>query len=99
MAISVIMLMTHWVPVPTGAMVTAITIAMWHSYSSRVILAVKAVAMVPSATLQLATIFPVVRGDVVRSSAGLNFIIQLKNENGEKKTSTTSCRLKQSERS
>lgn len=83
--------MTHWVAVPIGAIVTAVTIVMRHSYSSGVSLAVmtgriKTIAMV----LQLATVLLVVSGDVVCSSAGLNFIVQLKNEKKRRKTSTTS---------
>lgn len=78
--------MTHWVAVPIGAIVTAVTIVMRHSYSSGVSLAVmtgriKTIAMV----LQLATILLVVSGDVVCSSTGLNFIVQLKNEKNEGK--------------
>lgn len=89
MAVTVAILMTHWVAVPVGAIVTAVTIVMWHSYSSRVILAVmagrkKTIAMVPSATLQLAAIFLVVSGDIVCSSAGLNFIVQLEIESRRK---------------
>lgn len=86
MAVTVAVLMTHWVAVPIGAIVTAVTIVMRHSYSSGVSLAVmtgriKTIAMV----LQLATILLVVSGDVVCSSAGLNFIVQLKNEKNEGK--------------
>lgn len=71
--------MRHRVAVPTGA--AAVTIVMWHSYSSSVALSVmvrhkKAIAMVTQATLQGA-IFLVVSGDIVCSSAGLNFIVQL----------------------
>lgn len=72
--------MSHRVAVPTGAAV--VTIVMWHSYSSSVALSVivrdkKAIAMVTQATLQWGTIFLVVSGDIVCSSAGLNFIVQL----------------------
>lgn len=74
-AVSVTILMTHWVAVPIGAIVTAVTIVMWHSYSPRVILAVMAVAVEPSATLQLAAVFLVVSGDIIRTSAGLNFVV------------------------
>lgn len=76
--------MPPWVAVPTGAIVTAVTMVMWHSYRSRVILAVVAVAMEASATLQLAAIFLVTSGDVVGSSARLDFIVQLRNENRRK---------------
>lgn len=77
---TVAVLMRHRVAVPTGA--AAVTIVMWHSYSSSVALSVmvrhkKAIAMVTQATLQRGAIFLVVSGDIVCSSAGLNFIVQL----------------------
>lgn len=70
--------MRHRVAVPTGA--AAVTIVMWHSYSSSVALSVMVrhkKAMVTQATLQRGAIFLVVSGDIVCSSAGLNFIVQL----------------------
>lgn len=78
--------MTHGVATPIGTIVTAVTIVMWHCYSSWVIIAVmgrhkKAIAM---AALQVAEIFLVVSGDIVSPSAGLNFIVELKNENRRK---------------
>lgn len=81
--------MIHRVAVPLRAIVVAITIVMWHSYSSRGILAVmaghkKTIAMVPKATLQFAAIFLVVSSDLICSSAGLHLIVQLENENRRK---------------
>lgn len=78
--------MTQRVTIPIGAIVTAVTIVVWHCYSSGVIIAVmsrheKAIAM---AALQVANIFLVVSGDIASSSAGLNFIVELKNENRRK---------------
>lgn len=83
MAVTIAILMTHRVAIPIGAIVTAVTVVMWHSYSSRVIFAVmagrkKTIAMVPSATLRCAAIFLVVSSGIVCSSAGLNFTVQLK---------------------
>lgn len=80
MAETVAVLMSHMVAVPIGT--TAVTIVMWHSYSSSVALSVmirhkKAIAMVTQATLQLAAIFLVDSGDIICSSACLNFIVQL----------------------
>lgn len=74
--------MTTGVAVPTGAIVTAVTIVMWHSYSSGVILVVmsgrkETIAMVPQAALQLAAIFLVVSRDIVCSSSSLDSIVQL----------------------
>ena len=88
-AVTVAILMTHGVAVPIGAIVAAVAVVMRHRYSSGVILAVmagrkKTIAMVPEAALQLAAIFLVVRGDIVGSSAGLDFIVQLRNGNRSK---------------
>ena len=74
--------MTPGVAVPTGAIVTAVTIVMWHRYSSGVILVVMSgrkvtIAMVPQAALQLAAIFLVVSRDIVCSSSSLDSIVQL----------------------
>lgn len=73
--------MTNWVATPVRAVVTAIAVVMRHSYSSWGILAVMGVGVVISAALKSA-IFCL--ADVVCSSAGLNFIVQLKKK-GEKK--------------
>lgn len=88
--------MTHGVAVPIGAVVAAVAIVMWHGYSSGVILAVmarrkKTIAMVPKAALQLAAIFLVVRGDIVGSSAGLDFIVQLRDGNRRKHKQQEQC--------
>lgn len=70
MAVGITVLMTNWVAAPVGAVVTAVAVGMRHSYSSWGILAVMGVRVVISAIFCLA--------DVVCSSAGLNFIVQLK---------------------
>lgn len=79
--------MTDWVAAAVGAVVTAVTVVMRHSYSSWGILAVMGVGAVISAALKSA-IFCL--ADVVCSSAGLNFIVQLK-EKGEKSRISSRC--------
>jgi len=79
--VAVATLMTRRVAVPAGAIVTAVTMVVWHGCSSRVNLAV---AMAPEAALQLAAIFLVVGSDIVCPSAGLNAVVQLENGDGRK---------------
>lgn len=79
--VAVATLMTRRVAVPAGAIVTAVTMVVWHGCSSRVILAV---AMAPEAALQLAAICLVVSSDIVCPSAGLNAVVQLENGDGRK---------------
>lgn len=86
-AIAVAILTTHRVAVPIGAIVTSVTIVTGHSEGSRVGFAAmvrhikKPVATVPQATFHLCATFPVISRDFVSSSAGLNFTVQLENEN------------------
>lgn len=89
-AVAVAVLMSHGVAAPAGVVVTAITVTMRRAYSSRVVLAVmagreEAVAMAAQAALQIASVFLVVVGDVVGSSAGLDFVVQLEMKPREEK--------------
>lgn len=100
MAVTIAILMTHRVVVAVGVIVTAVSVVMWHSYSSRAILVMmarrkEAIPMVPQATLQIDTIFLVVIGNIVGSSAGLNFIVQLEMKSKENISSflLISCNL------
>lgn len=73
--------MVHRAVVAVGAIVAHAAIVMRHSDSSREILALRAVAMAPSAALHLDGVSLVAISDIGCSSAGLNFIVQLKYNN------------------
>lgn len=69
-AVSIAALVTSWVATPICAVAAAVAVVMRHSYNSWGSLAVVAVGVLIPAAALLA--------DVVRSSAGLNFVVQLK---------------------
>lgn len=73
--VSVAALMTHWVATPACAVAAAVAVVMRHSYNSWGTLAVMAVGvLIPAAVRRSAALL----ADVVCSSAGLNFVVQLK---------------------
>lgn len=74
-AVSVAALMTNWVATPVCAVAAAVAVVMRHSYNSWGTLAVMAVGvLIPAAALKHAA---ALLADVVCSSAGLNFVVQL----------------------
>lgn len=73
-AVSVAALMTNWVATPVCAVAAAVAVVMRHSNNSWGTLAVMTVgALIPAAFKCAAALL----ADVVCSSAGLNFVVQL----------------------
>lgn len=78
-AVSVAALVTNWVAAAGAAAVAAaVAVVTGHGYNSRGALAVMAGGVLIPAALKGATAAAALLADVVCSSAGLNFIVQLK---------------------
>lgn len=77
MAVNGAVLLTHKVAVATGAIITAIAVVVRRLVILAVILSCKKVAILSQATLYVTNILLGVTSDVICSSAGLNFIVQL----------------------
>lgn len=77
MAVSVAALVTNWVATPAGAVAASVAVVMRHSYNSWGALAAMAGGVLIPAVLKGAA---ALLADAVGSSAGLNFIVQLKKE-------------------
>lgn len=74
-AVSVAALVTNWVAAAAAAVAAAVAVVTGHGYNSRGALAVMAGGVLIPAALKGAA---ALLADVVCSSAGLNFIVQLK---------------------
>lgn len=74
-AVSVAALVTDWVAAPAAAVAAAVAVVTRHGFNSRGTLAVMAGGVLIPAALKGAA---ALLADVVCSSAGLNFIVQLK---------------------
>lgn len=74
-AVSIAALIADWVATPICAVAVAVAVVMRHAHNSWGSLTVVAVGVLIPAALEPAA---ALRADVVCSSAGLNFVVQLK---------------------